>query len=401
MDQLQRLQTEAFRELTENILPFSMSWVADAEYGGFYGYLSNDRAVRKEAPKALVQHSRMLWTFSQAARVLGDLPYRPTADHARKALMDWFWDAEHGGFFWMVDFQGRPLQTDKVTYGQAFCIYALAECFLAGAHPECLERAVHVYRALLEQCHDPEHGGYFEGRRADWTPASGLRVDETSLPVVKSMNTHLHTLEAYTTLLRAWEDGALRASLREAVDIFLHRLLDPNTYHLSLFFDRQWRSLSDTVSYGHDIEGSWLLMEAADVLGDAQLLAEAQEAALAMAYATLDEGLDADGGLCSEGDPSGVTDRTKVWWPQAEAVVGFLNAYSLNGDQRFLEASLSAWSFIQNHIVDRKHGDWFWAVDEAGRPLDREKAGPWKAPYHSGRMCLEILRRTPKCEGGA
>jgi mannobiose 2-epimerase len=301
----------------------------------------------------------------------------------------------------MVDHLGRPLDTTKHTYGQAFAIYGLAADYLATGHARLLERAIEVYRLLEAHTRDREYGGYFEARHRDWSPAPELRVDETSLPVVKSMNVHLHMMEAYATLLRAWDDPQVRLRLVALVDIQRRRILNPQTGHLYLWFDRQWRPLSPRTSYGHDIEASWLLVEAAEALGDSGLLAQAREAALQMAYATLEQGVDADGGLFSEGNPEGVTDRNKVWWPQAEAVVGFLNAYQLNGDPRFLDASLASWSFIQEHIVDREHGEWFWGIDEAGRPLDREKAGPWKAAYHNGRTCLEVMARVPKLTEGA
>lgn len=396
MDRLERLRAEAFQELTTNILPFSMRIVVDRDHGGFYGYVANDRAVRKEAPKALAQHTRMLWTFAHAYRIVGDPEYRLIALQARKALMDWFWDAEHGGLFWIVDYQGRPLQTDKFTYGQAFGIYALAEDHLASGDAQSLDRAVNLYQLLEEHYRDTEYGGYFEACHRDWTAAPGLRVDETTLPVVKSMNSHLHVLEAYTNLLRVWNDNSLRASLHALLRIMLRHVIRPNTHHLYLYLDREWRTLSDRISYGHDIEGSWLLVEAAEVLGDPELLTQVREAALQMAYATLHQGVDADGGLFSEGNPSGAIDRTKVWWPQAEAVVGFLNAYQLNGDVRFLDASLASWRFIREHIIDRNHGEWFWGVDETGRPLDREKAGPWKAAYHNSRACLEVMARAQR-----
>ena len=378
-----------------------MCFVVDREHGGFYGHVANDRTVQEQAPKALVQHSRMLWTFAHAERVLGDPGYAPIAMHARDALMNWFWDREHGGCFWMVDYRGQPLQTDKLTYGQAFAISALAEDHLATGNAQSLERAIEVYRLLDTYCHDTEQGGYFEACQRDWTPAPNLRVDETPIPFVKGMNSHLHVLEAYANLLRAWDDGDLRASLRAVVHTMLQRVLNPDTHHYCLFFDRQWHALSDRVSYGHDIEGSWLLVEAGEVLGDAGLLAQVRGAALQMAYATLEQGLDADGGVFNAGDPSGVTERTKDWWPQAEAGVGFLNAYELNGDPRFLDAALASWRFIQEHIVDKVHGDWFWGVDEAGGPINREKVGPWKAAYHSGRACMEIMQRIQRLTSAA
>jgi mannobiose 2-epimerase len=439
---LQQLGADALRELTENILPFSMQLVLDRERGGFYGYVANDRTVRKDAPKGLVQHARMLWTFCRADRAPGNPDYRPAALHARDALMNWFWDPRHGGFVWMVDYRGRPIETHKWTYGQAFGIYALAECHLDIGDAGCLNRAIDVYRLLELHCHDPHHGGYSEVCRRDWAPAPGQHVDPTPLPVAKGMNSHLHVLEAYTSLLRAWpeadlraspaiprrdgaelraspaiprrdgaelraspaiprRDGAeLRASLRGLIELTLRRIINPATGHFWLYFSQDWRPLSDLVSYGHDIEGSWLLVEAAEVLGDADLLAETRQAALQMAYATLEQGVDSDGGVFNEGDPAGPTDRGKVWWPQAEAVVGFLNAYQLSGDARFLDAALAAWRFIQERIVDKVNGDWLWGLDAAGRPLDREKAGPWKAAYHSGRACMEVMWRVEELVGG-
>jgi mannobiose 2-epimerase len=393
MSRLLELRAAARNELVSNILPFSMNHVVDRERGGFYGYVANDNSVRSDAPKGLVQHTRMLWTFARARRVLGDSAYSAVADHARQALAGWFEDGRHGGYFWMVDAQGQPLQTDKLTYGQAFAIYALAEDYLSSGKAESLDRAIALYHLLQAHCQDAEQGGYFEGCRREWTPAPDLRVDTTDLPVVKSMNVHLHMMEAYSTLLRAWEDPGLRASLRGLVQIMLARVHNREVHHLALWFDRDWHSLSNRISYGHDIEASWLLLEAAERVGDRGLRAWARASALGMAYATLGHGLSADGGLFSEGDPSGVTDRTRVWWPQAEAIIGFLSAYQLNRDPRFLGAALATWRFIQKHIIDHDHGDWLWGLDEAGNPLDREKAGPWKAAYHSGRACMEIMRR--------
>lgn len=393
MDRLRQFQTQALRELGENILPFSMRFVVDREHGGFYGHVANDRTIQKQAPKGLVQHSRMLWIFAHASRIMGDPAYPPIVSHARKALMDWFWDREHGGFFWVVGYQGRPLQTAKFTYGQAFALYGLAEAHLADGDAQCLDRAIALYRLLERHSRDPEHGGYWESRHWDWSPAPELRVDPTTLPVAKGMNSHLHVLEAYTNLLRAWDDDELRASLRAQIQTFLDRLVNPDTHQFSLFFDPAWHPLSDHVSHGHDIEGSWLLVEAAEVLGDPGLLAQARETALQMATVTLEQGVDADGGLFDEGKSSNAAGRGKIWWPQTEAMVGFLNAYQLNGDRRFLDAALASWRFIQECLVDREHGEWFWGVDGTGRPLDHEKAGFWKTPYHNGRACLEVWKR--------
>ncbi len=394
--QLKALRADAQRELVENILPFSMQRVMDRERGGFYGYVANDGTAQKDAPKALIQHSRMLWTFVHAGRTLDSSEYSSAAQHARDSVMKWFWDLQLGGCFWMVDSSGKPLRNEKLTYGQAFAIYALAEDHLAGGQPRSHMRASELFRLIESNCRDSLYGGYWEACRRDWMPAPELRVDETALPVAKGMNTHLHLLEAYTNLLHAWDHDEVRESLRSLIRLMLGRILQAGTRHLCLFFDRAWRPLSQAVSYGHDIEASWLLTEAAEALDDNHLWEEARQGTLQLAYATLEQGVGPDGGLFSDGDASGVTKRTREWWPQAEAVVGFLNAFELSSDTRFLDASLASWRFIQEHIVDKVNGDWLWGVDDVGRPLQREKAGPWKAAYHSGRTCMEVMRRVQR-----
>jgi mannobiose 2-epimerase len=399
MDELQRLRTEVLEELTGNILPFTMRFVVDWEQGGFYGLVANNRAVNREAPKGLVQHSRTLWAFAHAYRTLQDPQFLPFVTHARTALLDRFWDPEYGGFFWMLDYRGQPLHPGKLTYGQAFALYGLAEDYIATGCAESFGRARQTYGLLEKHGRDLEYGGYWEAHYQDWVRAPEQRVDPTDLPVSKGMNTHLHMLEAYTNLLRVWDDDGVRSRLCALIYIMLERVLNPETDHLNLFFDREWRSLADGISYGHDIEASWLLVEAAAVLGEEGLQSRAEQAALRMAYATLEQGIGADGGVFDEGDPSGVVGRGRSWWPQAEAMIGFLNAYQLNGDPRLLAASLASWRFVQQHIVDREYGDWFWGVDEAGCPCDREKAGPWKAIYHSGRACLEVMRRIQELAG--
>jgi mannobiose 2-epimerase len=234
-----------------------------------------------------------------------------------------------------------------------------------------------------------------------------MRLSETDLNSPKSMNTHLHILEAYTNLLRVWRDPLLEAKQAELAELTMDRILDASTGHFKLFFDNQWNSLSDHVSFGHDIEGSWLLVEAANVLGDAKLIRRARKSALAMADAVYAQGLDRDGSLFYEADGQGkLIDPNKHWWAQAEAVVGFYNAFQLSGEARFRVASRRAWDYIEAKVVDRVHGEWHAKLTPGGVPLtakedsDATLIGPWKCPYHNSRVCLEMIERLEKPEGG-
>jgi mannobiose 2-epimerase len=382
-------------ELTGNILPFYINHAIDHERGGFYGFVSNDLVADKSAAKGVIQTTRTLWAFAQAGRVLGSQTDRAVAERAYAYTLTRFWDPRFGGLYWMLDCDGQPLETFKMVYGQAFGIYALAEFFMATGERHSLDKAIEIYNLLEEHAVDSEQGGYWEACQQDWTPDLTRAVDTVALSVVKSMNTHLHMLEAYTNLLRAWPDVGLRQRLRALIRITIDHIVDTNG-HFILHFDAGWQRLNHHISYGHDIEGSWLLVEAAEVLGDPVLLAETEAVALRMAEATLAEGIDADGGVVNEGNPAGITDRSKDWWPQAEAMVGFFNAYELSGDRRFLEQSLASWRYIQRAIIDHRHGEWFWGVTQDGAVRNLQKTGPWKAAYHNGRACMEIMRRVDK-----
>jgi mannobiose 2-epimerase len=247
--------------------------------------------------------------------------------------------------------------------------------------------------------HDAAHGGYFETYERDWTLAVDQRLSEVDMDERKSMNTHLHLLEAYAALLRIHEDATVRLRLRELIEIFLDHIVDPVTHHVILFFDEEWRPRSEKISFGHDIEGSWLLFEAAEVLGDAPLLNRVRQTAVTMAEVVLEQGIDADGGLLYEAGPQGIIDTDKHWWPQADAVVGFLNAYQISGRQCFLDAAERSWAFIEKYIVDHRYGEWFWLVSKDGVPDNRQdKVGPWKCPYHNSRACFEVMERLDSFE---
>jgi mannobiose 2-epimerase len=388
---MQDLRQKVEAELLSDILPFWLKYSIDDEFGGFRSQISNDLTIDPHAAKGLILNARILWTFSKAFSVYHDPLYLATARRAYDYLTRYFWDAEFGGVYWMLDYLGKPHDTKKRIYGQAFTVYSLAEYFHASGDADALEKALRMVRSIESSSHDAEHGGYFETYERDWTLALDQRLSDVDMDEKKSMNTHLHLMEAYATLLRFHEDATVRLRLRELIEIFLDHVVDASTNHFIMFFDEEWRPRSNKISFGHTIEGSWLLCEAAEILGDAGLLARVREVAVKMAQTVFEQGLDSDGGLLYELNP---TDTDKHWWPQAEAVVGFLNAYELTGQPHFLKAAQRSWEFIDKYIIDHQHGEWFWRVSKSGVPSDEQyKVDPWKCPYHNGRACIEVMER--------
>jgi mannobiose 2-epimerase len=398
---MQGLRQRVENELLSNILPFWLKYAIDDQYGGFRGQIANDLRIDPLANKGLILNARILWTFSKAFTVYGDEIYGDTARRAYEYISRYFLDAQYGGVYWMLDYQGHPVETKKRIYGQAFTVYSLAEYYLATREVEALATARDIYESIERASQDPKHGGYFETYDRDWTLAGEQRLSAVDMDEKKSMNTHLHVLEAYATLLKAWDNEQLRGRLRELIRIFLDHIIDRKSHHFIMFFDEDWTPKSDHISYGHDIEGSWLLCEAAEILGDAPLQREVQDEAVKMAQAVYDEAIDADGGVLYEANRTGMIDTDKHWWPQAEAVVGFLNAHELSSKEHFQIAAERTWEFIDRYIVDHKHGEWFWKVSRERVPSnDQYKVDPWKCPYHNSRMCFEVMARLDNVNSG-
>ena len=388
-DYLRRIEAD----LRGNILPFWMDRVVNREGNCYFGSLTNDLAVAPGAERGALLTSRILWTYSAAYARYHDPVLLKMAEHAFGDLQAHFHDPKFGGYWWSVAADGKVLRDRKQVYGQAFAVYALAEYHAATGRREPLDLAVAAFR-LIEGHARARHGGYLEAFGRAWEPIADMRLSEVDLNEPKSQNTHLHVMEAYTRLLTVWPDPALRSALTEILNIMLDRIVNPATGHLGLFFAEDWTLRSPLISYGHDIEAAWLLTWAAEVLGNPELVGRIRPLAVKIAAVTLAQGVDADGGVYNQGGPDGLTDTNKEWWPQAEAVVGFLNAYQISREERYLSAALGTWDFIEKRLIDRRGGEWFRGVTRDGRVLERElKVSFWKCPYHNGRTGLEATRR--------
>jgi cellobiose epimerase len=400
---LKNLQRRVKEHLFEHIMPFWCGPAVDHEQGGWMAWLSNDLKPDRTQPKGLIVNSRILWTFSAVHRAKPDALYSKMADRAFDYVMNRFWDPQYGGAFWRLNDSGEITDDSKKIYGQAFYVYALTEYHQAFNSPPALARAKELFELIEEHAHDSKFSGYIEVCRRDWSEAGAeARLSEKDMNEKKSMNNHLHVLEAYTNLYRVWKEPRVAERLRELIHLFLQKILDARTLHLQEFFDEQWNVRSNNYTFGHDIEGSWLLCEAAEVLEDKTLVKRVHRVALEMAETVLAEAIESDGGLVYEGRKGDIVDRGKECWPQAEAVVGFLNAFQLSGEQKYLEAALRLWDFIETRLVDRVHGEWFWRITPEGEvDATLPKVSEWKGPYHATRACLEAMHRLRAISGAS
>lgn len=383
--------THLLSTLNINILDFWSTKMLDDQNGGFYGRIDGKNDLHPSADKSVILNARILWTFSAAYQLTQNPNHMQMADRACEYLINHFIDIMNGGVYWMLDYKGKVVNDKKQVYAQAFAIYAFSEYHKINPNRNALRYAVELFELLEEHSFDSERNGYYEAFDREWEPIDDVRLSDKDLNATKTMNTHLHLLEAYTNLLRVWPDEQLQKQLKNLMLLLSDRFLTASG-HFKLFFDDDWNLLSDEISFGHDIEGSWLLCEAAEVFGDKKLLSEVQKVATKMTWAAL-EGLDKDGGLMNEAGPNGITDTDKHWWPQAEALVGLVNTWQITGDQAFLTKADKVWRFISEYLID-PDGEWRWKVSRDGIPDKTEDmAGPWKCPYHNGRAMIELLKR--------
>lgn len=385
-------KSEITIELSD-ILEWWMTYMVDHENGGFYGKVDDGNLATPTAAKGLVLNSRILYTFSSAYLLNPKNEYLTIANRAFDYLTTYFLDEESGGFYWSVDFNGHRLDSKKQVYGQAFVIYALAEYIKITQNEKALVLAKNTFELLEQHSFDPIHTGYIEAFTRDWKVMKDLRLSDKDQNEKKSMNTHLHVVEAYSNLYSVWQNDKLKLTIRRLLSNFKDHIIDKEHHHLQLFFTETWDVKSTLVSFGHDIEAAWLLQESATIIADEKEIRTFKHIALQLTNAAL-KGLDKSGGLWNEFDyKTAHWSKEMHWWPQAEAMVGFLNAWQINGDQKFLFQSFASWSFIKNYLKS-KNGEWHWGIHSDYTLMQGEdKAGFWKCPYHNGRACIEMIKR--------
>ena len=421
---IQLMKQEMQDVVKNNILRFWLDKMVDREHGGFYGRIDGSEVLHPEAEKGAILNARILWSFSAAYRILGNPEYLEAATRAKDYIIDHFLDKEYGGVYWSVDYLGNPLDTKKQFYAIGFAIYGMSEYARSTGDREALECALQLFDSIEEHAFDSKYNGYIEACTREWGEIADMRLSELDANYPKSQNTHLHIIEPYANLYRCLKEFQASTScdyvpvigsvlpieiavpqetflrvegaLRNIIDIFTDRILNPETHHLDLFFEMDWtRGAGHLESYGHDIECSWLMHEAALVLGDADVLAKVEPIVREVAKAS-EKGLRPDGSMIHEANlDTGHVDDDLHWWVQAENVVGWYNLYQHFGDEQALERAFQGWNYIKTQIIDWDNGEWHWSRHPDGslNTVD-DKAGFWKCPYHNSRMCLEIIERT-------
>jgi mannobiose 2-epimerase len=381
------------REQLMEILTFWRTYTPDCENGGFFGSVREDNSPDRNAAKGSVLNARILWTFSAAYSFLGNEQDLVIAHRAFDYILQHMTDSEYGGIYWSVDSHGQKLDDRKHIYAQAFGIYGMSEYYRATKNEAALIASIDLFHLVEKYSYDIVYGGYMDAFQRNWDPLTDKRLSSKDANAPKTMNTHLHILEAYANLFELWPDEILEKRITGLLKIFSDRIIDSRSDHLQLFFDAAWQSHPSVISYGHDIEAAWLLLESAEKIKNVYWISRMKNISLSLTRAAM-KGLDSDGGLFYEHDIlNNVTIREKHWWPQAEAMIAFFDAGLLTKDPQYPEAMLRTWDFIKTYIISAK-GEWHWGILDNHMPMpDHDKAGFWKCPYHNSRSCMEILKR--------
>lgn len=378
----------------QNILNYWANNSIDEVNDGFIGERNHLNEEVENASKGIILNSRILWSFSAASNHLKKENYKSICERSFDYLDTFFKDEKYGGVYWELDYEGKPLNKRKQVYAQAFMIYALSEYYIFTKNQDALDWAIDIYELIEKYAKDNIKGGYIEAFNEDWSPIADMRLSDKDANEAKTMNTHLHVLEAYTNLYKVYKNQSLKQHLTELIVLFLNKFLNDEN-HLNLFFDEEWNLKGNIISYGHDIETAWLLIEAAKVIEDEKLLQKTNEIAVQIANTFIKEGVDEDGGVINEYNPSTKDlDGDKHWWPQAEALVGLQYAYNITSNELYIETSLKILDFLQNNIIDHKNGEWFWRVDKNRNLYTSDpKMSMWKAPYHNSRACMILSKK--------
>lgn len=389
--------SQAFKSELRNILDYWEKYGPDTKYGGFNGRVNYENEAQPEAARSVVLNGRILWTFAMAHRIFKEAKYLTLADRAYQQIVRYFFDTEHGGVYWSVNANGTPADTKKQIYGNAFAMYGLSEYYRVTNYPPALKKAQELLEVIEKHAFDPVNGGYREAFNRDWTATDDYILSKG--PWIKSMNTHLHLVEAYTNLYSVWPDKKLKTQTTNMLLAIQDHIVNPATSSMRLFFDETWKPKEDIISYGHDIEASWLLFETAEILHDEKLIERSKQISIKMAEAAT-HGLAKDGALNYEYNPDTKHLNTeRSWWVLAEQMVGFYNAYQLTRKDDFKTKSENSWKYITEHFIDNSQGEWYGSVKEDGTPVKGDKINFWKCPYHNSRACAEMWRRLEKMKG--
>lgn len=386
-----KMVNEVRRHMVECIIPF-WKGLRDNEHGGYYGYVGYDLEVDKKAVKGCILNSRITWFFSNAYTLLKDKSLLAEAEHGYQFMRDYCMDKENGGIYWSVKYDGTPEETLKHTYNQAFAIYALSSYYEASGDKEALSMAFSLFDIIESKCRDEV--GYLEAFSRYFEEIDNEKLSENGVMAEKTMNTLLYVFEAYTELYRVSHEKKVKERLHDILDSFATQVYNPELHRQEVFFDKNMNSILDLHSYGHDIETAWLIDRGVEVLGEEEydrkmspITKDLTEQIYKIAF---------DGhSLCNECE-RGVVDTHRIWWVQAETIVGFLNGYEKTPEKKeYYEGAKAVWNYIKEYMLDKRKGsEWYWRVDENGRPDEGKPiVEPWKCPYHNGRMCIEVIRR--------
>lgn len=384
---------EELRTELKRILEYWIDNTIDKENGGFLGEIDSSGKIIQNSVKGGVLNSRILWTFSSAYRILKDPKYLEIATYSYNYIMNHFWDSKNGGLFWSIDSKGDVVDSKKQAYAQGFGIYGLSEYFRITEDKKALDCAIELYDILESNFKDNLNGGYLEALSREFKPLKDMRLSDKDDNCPKSMNTHLHILEPYSNLYRVYKNSDLSKSIEGLLNIFSDKIIAPDRNSFNLFFDLNWEVRSDVISFGHDIEGAWLLNEAAELLENKDITIEIEKKTIALVDHTIKYGLAPDSSIYNEQTPEEL-DKDRHWWPQAEAIVGLVDAWQKSGKEEYLEIAIKTWSYIKDHMLDLENGEWHWLIkDDNTISMDLPKAGFWKCPYHNSRALLEVITR--------